>query len=115
MVLHKVLVASSVGAVIAFPDVICADTDPHLADGPMSGVVTGGTGRSVVAFVIVKLFHVPQLHQALFLCALFLFRMENVHLFSSSFPRFDKCHETSRIFPRNEQTFASARSFGVIS
>ena len=28
---------------------------------------------------------------------------------------FDKCHETSRIFPRTEQTFASARSFGVIS
>ena len=29
--------------------------------------------------------------------------------------RFDRCHETSRIFPRTEQTFASARSFGVIS
>ena len=27
----------------------------------------------------------------------------------------DKCHKTSRIFPRTEQTFASARSFGVIS
>ena len=35
--------------------------------------------------------------------------------FSSSLPRFDKCHETSRIFLRTEQTFASARSFGVIS
>ena len=34
---------------------------------------------------------------------------------SSSLPRFDKCHETSRIFPWTEQTFASARSFGVIS
>ena len=56
-----------------------------------------------------------QLQQALFLCALFLSKMENVHLFSSSLPRFDKCHETSRIFPRTEQTFASARSFGVIS
>ena len=53
--------------------------------------------------------------QALFLCAPFLSKMENVHLFSSSLPRFDKCHETSRIFPRTEQTFASARSFGVIS
>ena len=28
---------------------------------------------------------------------------------------FDKCHETSRIFPRTMQTFASAKSFGVIS
>ena len=35
--------------------------------------------------------------------------------FSSSLPRFDKCHETSsRIFMRTEQTFANARSFGVI-
>ena len=40
---------------------------------------------------------------------------ENGHLFSSSLPRLDKCHKTSRIFPRTEQTFASARSFGVIS
>ena len=38
-----------------------------------------------------------------------------VTFFSSSLPRFDKCHEPSRIFPRTEQTFASARSFGVIS
>ena len=53
--------------------------------------------------------------QALFLCASFLSKMEIFHLFSSSLPRFDKCHETSRIFPRTEQTFASARSFGVIS
>ena len=56
-----------------------------------------------------------ELVQALFLCAPFLPKKGNVHLFSSSFSRFDKCHETSRIFPRNEQTFASARSFGVIS
>ena len=55
------------------------------------------------------------LHQALFLCAPFLFKMENGHLLSSSLPLLDKCHETSRIFPRTEQTFASARSFGVIS
>ena len=41
--------------------------------------------------------------------------MENSHLFSSSLPRLDKRHETSQIFPRTEQTFASARSFGVIS
>ena len=54
------------------------------------------------------------LNQA-FLCAPFLSKMENVRLFSSSFPRLDKCHETSQIFPRTEQTFASARSFGVIS
>ena len=53
--------------------------------------------------------------QALFLSAPFLSKMEIVHLFSSSLPRFDKCHEMSRIFPRTEQTFASARSFGVIS
>ena len=58
---------------------------------------------------------VDSLNQALFLCAQFLSKEENVHLFSSSLPRFDKCHETSRIFPRTEQTFASARSFGVIS
>ena len=53
----------------------------------------------------------------LYFCARhFLSKKENVHLFFlSSFPRFDKCHETSRIFPRTEQTFASARSFGVIS
>ena len=50
-----------------------------------------------------------------FLCAPFLSKMENGHLFSSSLPRLDKFHETSRIFPRTEQTFASARSFGVIS
>ena len=57
-----------------------------------------------------------RLGQALFLCAPFLSKKENVHLFSSSLPRFDKqCHETSRIFPRTEQTFARARSFGVIS
>ena len=55
------------------------------------------------------------IYQALFLCAPFLFKMENVHLVSSSLPRLDKCHETSRIFPRTEQTFASAGSFGVIS
>ena len=47
-------------------------------------------------------------------CAPFLSKKEIVHLFSSSLPRFDKCHQTSRIFPRTEQTF-SARSFGVIS
>ena len=35
--------------------------------------------------------------------------------FSSSLPRLDKCHETSLIFPRTEQTFKGARSFGVIS
>ena len=58
---------------------------------------------------------IAALWQDLFLCSHFLSKKENVHLFSSSFPRFDKCHETSRIFPRTEQTFASARSFGVIS
>ena len=40
--------------------------------------------------------------QALFLCAPFLSKIENVHLFSSSLSRLDKCHETSRIFPRTE-------------
>ena len=53
--------------------------------------------------------------QALFLCALFLTDKENIHLFSSSLPCFDKCHETSPINRRTEQTFGSARSFGVIS
>ena len=53
--------------------------------------------------------------QALYLCVPFLSKKENVHLFSSSLPRFYKCHETSRIFLRTEQTFARARSFGVIS
>ena len=53
--------------------------------------------------------------QALFLCAPFLSKIANVHLFSNSLPRFDKCHETSRIFLRTEQTFASAMSFVVIS
>ena len=51
----------------------------------------------------------------IFLSAPFLSKTENVHLFSSSLPHLDKCHETSRIFPRTEQTFASAMSFGVIS
>ena len=51
--------------------------------------------------------------KALFLYAQFLSKKENVRLFSSSLPRFDNCHETSRIFPRTEQTFA--RTFGVIS
>ena len=50
------------------------------------------------------------LFQALFLCTPFLTKMEIVHLFSSSLPRFDKWHETSWIFPRTEQTFANARS-----
>ena len=59
--------------------------------------------------------HRGGLGQAFFLCAPLLSKKENVHLFSSSLPRFDKCQETSRIFPRTEQTFASARSFGVIS
>ena len=34
-----------------------------------------------------------------FLCALFLSKKEDVHLFSSSFPCLEKCHEMSRIFP----------------
>ena len=38
-------------------------------------------------------------------------KKENVHLFSSSFPCYDRCQETSQIFPRTEQTFASARIF----
>ena len=50
----------------------------------------------------------------IFVCT-FLSKKENVHLFSSSFPGFDKGHATLRIFPRTEQTFASARSLGVIS
>ena len=51
----------------------------------------------------------------IFLVLHFLSKKEIVHLFSSSLPHLDKCHEMSRIFPRTEQTFASARSFGVIS
>ena len=52
--------------------------------------------------------------QALFLCtALFPSKKENVHLFFSSLPNFDKCHETSQIFTRTDQTFVCARSFGV--
>ena len=44
---------------------------------------------------------------------------QNAHLFSkrnmSTFSlTLDKCHKTSRIFTRTEQTFVSARSFGVI-
>ena len=38
----------------------------------------------------------------------------NVHLLSSSFSSIDKCIETARIFTRDEQTFDSAKSFGVI-
>ena len=45
----------------------------------------------------------------------FLSKKENVHLLSSSLPCFDKCPETSRIFPRTEQTFASAGSRHVKS
>ena len=52
----------------------------------------------------------------LYFCARkFLSKKEYVHLLSSSIPCLDKCHETSRTFPRTEQTFASARSFVVIS
>ena len=38
-----------------------------------------------------------------------------VHPFSDFLQRFDKCHKTSRIFPRTEQTSASARSFWCLS
>ena len=38
----------------------------------------------------------------LFCAHFFLSKKEQVDLFSSSLPRFDKCHETSRIFPRTE-------------
>ena len=47
--------------------------------------------------------------------AIFGSKQENVHLFSSSIPRFDICHQTSRIITRTEQTFVSARILGVIS
>ena len=79
---------------------------------PLLKAVGSGWKSPVAAAVWCRF---QSLLQALFLCAPFLSKMENVHLFSSSFPHFDKCHETSRIFPRTEQTFASARSFGVIS
>ena len=55
-----------------------------------------------------------RLGQALFLCAPFLSKKENVHLFSSSLLRFDKCHKTSQIFTGTEQTFVTAKSFGII-
>ena len=45
------------------------------------------------------------LDQALFLCSTFWSKMENGHLFSSSLPRLDKCHKTSRLFTRTEKTF----------
>merc|ERR1711952_565042 len=49
----------------------------------------------------------------LYFCAQhFCSKNENVHLFSSSLPRFDKCHETSRIFPR---TFASVMPGVLVS
>ena len=51
----------------------------------------------------------------IFVRTFFCPKKENVPLFSSSLPRFDICHKTSQTFPRTEQTFASARSFGVIS
>ena len=56
-----------------------------------------------------------RLIQALFLRAPFWSKKENICLFSSLLPRFDKYHETSRMLPKTEQTFASARIFGVIS
>ena len=60
--------------------------------------------------------HTGSVRSGFIFCVLTIFvQKANIHLFSSSLPRFDKCHEMSRIFPRTEQTFASARSFGVIS
>ena len=54
--------------------------------------------------------------QVLFLCSQFIVQKEKCSPFLELTPtRFDKCHETSQIFPRTEQTVASARSFGVIS
>ena len=54
-------------------------------------------------------------YNRLYFCAhIFCPKWKMFTFFLSSLPRFDKCHETSRIFPRTEQTFASARSFGVI-
>ena len=51
-----------------------------------------------------------RLYYRLYFCAHHFFsKMENGPLFSSSLPCFDKCHETSRIFLRTKQTFASAR------
>ena len=44
-----------------------------------------------------------------------LFCPKRTMVTSYSIPRLNKCYKTSRIFTRTEQTFASARSFGVIS
>ena len=41
-------------------------------------------------------------------------KKDNVHILSSSLPHSDKCHGTSRIFKRTEQTYVNATSFGVI-
>ena len=52
--------------------------------------------------------------QALFLCALFLSKIEKKFTFSGTYSQ-ALTNAMRRIFPRTEQTFASARSFGVIS
>ena len=53
--------------------------------------------------------------QALLLRAQFFVQIVNVHLFSSSLPRLDTCHETLQIFTWTGQTFVCAWSyFGVI-
>ena len=49
--------------------------------------------ESISKFVVVK--SNQSISQALFLCAPFLSKKENVHLFSISLPRLDKCHKTS--------------------
>ena len=49
-----------------------------------------------------------------FKCTPFFSKKANVHFISSSISCVGKCHKTSQIFTRTEQTFVSARSLGII-
>ena len=109
--------------------IISGVTDSKAVTGNKSSILSGNAGSIVVIvtgiatglvttvlLICLLVAYRKRVIQALFLCALFLSKTENGHLFSSSLPRLHKCHEPSRIFPRTEQTFvSSARSFGVIS
>ena len=55
----------------------------------------GGGGRTGDSLLDKTLLSLSSLVPGFFLCAPFLSKMENGHLFSSSLPRLVKCHKTS--------------------
>ena len=84
---------------------------------PASRTATGPSGSPLTDSTKKSSRQVVPFHEIYANCCLhisgapFLSKKENVHLFSSLLPRFDKCHETSRIFTRTEQTFAQCQEF----